>query len=400
MLDKGATITADTEQARRAIEGGKMARKRFQRGSLFQRGKRQRVWVARWWEDVIQPNGMPGRIRRAEVMGTLADLPTRRKAMQVLSERLRPVNGGTLKPQSTLSLGQFVRENWEPVLLPTLKYATQKHYQYTLRVHILPAFGIVQLREITREAIQAFLISKLQGGLSWQTVHHLRCALSKVLGTAEEWGYIAENPTRKTRLPRRKDKYERPIITPEQIRLLVPNLSEPARSVVLLLLTTGFRVGELLALRWRDVDLEVGVLRVRETVYDGHFDEPKTKKSHRVIPIGPQTVGILEALRPLEANLDALIFTNRKNNVLDQKNLLTRDLKPVCMKLGLPNVSWHTFRHCSASMLDAVGAPLGTVQAMLGHATPEITRTVYLHAIPSDQRQAVDGLEKLIFGPN
>ena len=146
MRDQGATIRIDTEQARRAIEGGTMARRRFQQGSLILRGKRRRVWVARWWEDEIQPDGKLGRIRKAEVIGSLAGLPTKRAAMRLLTERLGNLNSGRQRPQSGLTLARFVKENWEPVILPTLKYATQRHYQYMLKVHILPAFGDRKLR--------------------------------------------------------------------------------------------------------------------------------------------------------------------------------------------------------------------------------------------------------------
>jgi hypothetical protein len=176
-------MTGATEQAKRAIEGGTtMARRRFQQGSLFLRGKRERVWVARWWEDVIRPDGTPGRIRKAEVIGSLADLPTKRLARQVLTERLGRLNNGRQRPQSSLTLEQFVREHWESVMLPTFKYATRTHYQYMLKVHILPAFGNTRLREFSRQGIQSFLLGKLRDSLSWETVHHLRCGLSKILG--------------------------------------------------------------------------------------------------------------------------------------------------------------------------------------------------------------------------
>ena len=375
-----------------------MARRRFQRGSLILRGKRQRVWVARWWEDVIQVNGKLGRIRRADVLGTLAELPTRRKALQVLSDRLDPVNRGSQKPQSTLSLDQFV-EKWEPVILPTLKYSTRKHYQYLLKVHVLPEFGKFQLREITREAIQSFLIGKLQSGLSGKTVTHLRCALSGVLGTAEEWGYVTDNVALKTKLPRREGRPERPVLTVEQIRLLIANLSEPTRSLVQLLVSTGLRVGELLALRWGNVDLDSGLLRITETVYDGHFDKPKTSRSARVIPIAEASIEIFKALRQEGMTSDALVFSNREGKPLDRRNLFSRDIRPVSKRIGLPTISWHCFRHCNATLLDSVGAPLGTVQALLGHASPEITRTIYVHAVPEDQRRAVKSLEELLFGP-
>ena len=118
-----------------------MARRGFQQGSLFQRGTRRKLWVARWWEDVIQADGTLGRLRRSEVIGTVAEFPTRRLAMQVLSQRLGSINNGKARPQSVRTFGDFVKDDWTPVVLPTLKYATQKHYRYMLDVHLIPAFG-------------------------------------------------------------------------------------------------------------------------------------------------------------------------------------------------------------------------------------------------------------------
>lgn|SRR6266568_2028704 len=196
-LDTRTTLKSDAEQAGRAIHGGTMARRGFQQGSLFQRGTRRKVWVARWWEDVIQADGTLSRLRRSQVIGTIAEFPTRRLAMQALSQRLGTINSGKARPQSVRTFGSFVKDDWTPVVLPTLKYATQKHYRYMLDVHLIPAFGQRQLRELTREELQSFLSRKLKGGLSWETVHHFKCGLSKILGAAEEWGYIAENAAQK-----------------------------------------------------------------------------------------------------------------------------------------------------------------------------------------------------------
>jgi hypothetical protein len=98
LLDSKATLVDDTEQAKRAIEGGTMVRRRFQRGSLFKRGKREKVWVARWWEDVINADGTMGRMRRSIVIGTIAEFATRRLAMRALSERLRSLNSASQRP--------------------------------------------------------------------------------------------------------------------------------------------------------------------------------------------------------------------------------------------------------------------------------------------------------------
>ncbi len=376
-----------------------MARRGFQQGSLFQRGTRRKVWVARWCEDVIQRDGTLGRMRRSEVIGTVAELPTRRKAMQVMSQRLGSINSGEARPQSIRTFGEFVKKDWMPVNLPTFKYATQKHYRYMLDVHLIPAFGKTQLRELTREELQRFLSRKLSSGLSWETVHHFKCGLSKILGTAEEWRYITENVAQRTKLPRRQHGAERAVLTPVQVRDLAAKLNEPARSVTLLLVLTGLRVGELLALRWGSIDLKARLLRVAETVYDGHFDKPKTKRSARTIPIGTETAEILTGIRPVVANASSLVFATREGLPLDRWNLLRKHLKPTAKRLGLPGVTWHLLRHSHATMLDLVGTPIGTMQSLLGHSTPDITREIYLHAIPEEQRRAVESVERLVFGP-
>ncbi len=397
------TLRSDAEQAGRAIEnltkGGTMARRGFQQGSLFQRGTRRKVWVGRRWEDLIQTDGTLGRVRRSEVIGTVADYPTRRRAMQILSQRLSSINSGKARPQSLRTFGDFAKDDWMPVVLPTLKYAAQQHYKYMLNVHLIPAFGRRQLRDLTREELQSFLSRKLNSGLSWETVHHFKCGLSKVLGAAEEWGYIDENVAQRTKLPRRQYGPERAVPTPAQVRKLAAALNEPARSITLLLVLSGLRIGELLALRWGCIDLDARALRVCETVYDGHFDQPKTKRSMRTIPIGAETAEIFAALRPAAVYPKTLVFATCEGLPLARWNLLRKHLKPAAKKLGLPGVTWHLLRHSHATMLDSVGTPIGTIQSLLGHSTPEITREIYLHAIPEEQRRAVESVERLVFGP-
>jgi len=189
------------------------------------------------------------------------------------------------------------------------------------------------------------------------------------------------------------------VLTPVQVRNLAAVLHEPARSITLLLVLTGLRIGELLALRWGSIDLNVLLLRVCETVYDGRFDQPKTKRSARTIPIGTETAEILAAIRPAAVDARALVFATREGLPLDRWNLLRKHLKPAAKRLGLPGVTWHLLRHSHATMLDSVGTPIGTMQSLLGHSTPEITREIYLHAIPEEQRRAVESVARLVFGP-
>lgn len=376
-----------------------MTRRRFQRGSIYKRGKRKTVWVARFSEDVIGPDGAAVSVRRSEVLGTVTEIPTRRQAEQLLADRLRSINSGPHRPNSSRSLRDYAETFWLPTVLPTLKYSTKKYYQYMLRVHVYPAFGDLQLRLITRDAVQGFLSLKLRSGLSWRTVKGLRTLFGTVMAAAEADELVPGNPVRKTRFPRRGPGRPRAPIAPEKIQELLAALPEPSGSLAKLLVFTGLRIGELLALRWRDVDLEHGVLRVTQSVYEGHFDEPKSQRSRRSVPLGAKSIEILSARRPTGVNPDALVFSTEAGTPFDRHNLVNRQLKPTCKKLGLTGAGWHWLRHANATLLDSVGTPLGTVQALLGHSSSEITREVYLHSIPADAKAAVQKVEDLLNRP-
>ncbi len=98
-------------------------------------------------------------------------------------------------------------------------------------------------------------------------------------------------------------------------------------------------------------------------------------------------------------NPDDLVFGTRSGTAFVRHNLSNKQLRPTCKKLGLTGINWHWLRHANATLLDAVGTPLGTVQTLLGHSSAEITREVYLHSIPADARAAVQKVEDLLIGP-
>src|SRR4029077_7994435 len=159
------------------------------------------------------------------------------------------------------------------------------------------------------------------------------------------------------------------------------------------------RIGEALALCWGAIDLERGILPVTRNVYDGHFDEPKSQRSRRSLPLGAMSIEVLSALKPARAKPDALVFSTDKGTPFDRHNLVNRQLKPTCKRLGLTGVGWHWLRHAHATLLDAVGTPLGTAQALLGHSSSEITREVYLHSIPAGAKAAVQKVEDPVIRP-
>jgi integrase len=316
----------------------------------------------------------------------------------VLSDRLRRINSANYRPRSVCSLRGFIGE-WKPQVFPTLKYSTQKHYDYVIETHLLPAFGDFQLRMILREVVQNLILLKQKQGLSWKTVKHIRTVLGTVLGTAEEWGYIEDNPVPKTKLPRRRgSRPESKILTLEQLLSLLEALPEPSCSIVWLLVITGLRIGELLALRWRDIDFENRALCVQEAVYEGHFDDPKTRHSRRHVPLSPKCIEILEKVKPKAPDSDALVFHSSTGTPLDYRNLANRQLAPACKAAGLKRRGWHLLRHENGTLLGSVRTPYATITEVFGHTSPEMTKN-YVHSFPADAREAVEKVEALLIGP-
>ena len=139
-LDMRATLRADTGKGGRANGKVPMARRRYQEGCLFMRGRAGRkVWVARWREDVLRPNGTVGRLMRSQVLGPVTHISTRREARLLLNALLRPTNQGLRTPQSTMSFGDFARK-WEEAVLPTYRASTRNFYRDILRKHLVPKF--------------------------------------------------------------------------------------------------------------------------------------------------------------------------------------------------------------------------------------------------------------------
>jgi len=195
-------------------------------------------------------------------------------------------------------------------------------------------------------------------------------------------------------------KKERRFYSAMEMRTLLAALAEPCRAVVLTAILTGLRIGEILALRWKRVDLLRGTMQVAETYSDGEFGTPKTKSSNRVIPISSVLRAELEAqrARSRSSEPDELVFQTPSGTPLNAKNLYNRELAPACDRIELPRVSWHSFRHAHATLLGEVGGSPKTAQALLGHSDLETTFNTYTHAVPDSQKIAVERVAGILFG--
>src|SRR5712692_3551615 len=316
-LDTSATLISDIGKGGRAnlkIERRKMARSQYQNGCLFVRGKRRKVWVARWREDVILADGSASRVMRSVVLVPVSEITGCREARRLLDAHLNPVNQGQYRPEGTMLFSQFIADCFEPGVLPTLNYATREIYSLLLRKHLIPRFGGHRLCDISRVEVQRYLLEKLKQGFAWETTNHLRHLLSKVMGTAVNWDYVLNNPVRGVKMPERTLKRPHRFLTAEEVRKLVAASNEPLRTIIILATMTGLRIGEILALRWGELTCFTGTLRVAETCYKGHFGSPKTRASRREIPLAPAVVRELKNLysRSAELSPDALVFARNQ----------------------------------------------------------------------------------------
>ncbi len=209
---------------------------------------------------------------------------------------------------------------------------------------------------------------------------------------------VQENPTTGIRLPAQIVQREHTALTPEQVRKLTADLEEPYKSMVLIAVLTGLRRGELFALRWGVVDFERKLISVRESVYEGHFNAPKTRSSVRKIPMGEALEEIFLRLRGKNVAASDLVFASQKGTPLRPENALKRVIHPTCVRLGLPKVGWHDLRHTSATLLHE-HEPLRVTQAILGHSDLQTTLG-YTHVLPGRQREAMKRLEREILFPN
>jgi integrase len=374
-----------------------VARRRYQQGRLFLRGKKRKVWVFRYREDVMLPSGQIARVNRSEVLGSLVDIPTRRNAQRLVESRLRPINQGIYRPKTTLTFREFVESQWKSSLFPTFKWSTSRGYDFLLRKYVMPIFGDCGLPEINRQMIQGF-VAQMSKNLAPKSVALAKNCLSKVLSTAVEWGYIQTNPATGVRLPTLNIQQERIALTSGQLRQLVAELEEPYKSMVLIATLTGLRRGELFALRWGVLDFERKLIRVRESVYEGHFGTPKTRSSIRSIAMSEVLAEMFRNLRPKDATANDLVFSSRKGTPIQSENILKRIIHPACERLKLPKVGWHTLRHTSATLLHE-HEPLRVAQAILGHSDLQTTLS-YTHVLRGWQRDAMKRLEDVVLFPD
>ena len=374
-----------------------MARKRYQKGRVFLRGKATPVWVGRWREDVIGADGVTRRIERSEILGTKSQIPTQRLAFRRLEVFLSRINAPDYRPGRIATLAEFA-ERWVETVLSQHKPSSQRAAQSHLRRHILPQLGGARLDAVGKEAQQVF-VTRLSGTVCRKTARNVMDTLSAILQKAKQWGYVCECVDFRA-LEFAEDAVSREprFFTAKQVQQIVATAREPSKTMFSVLAMTGMRAGEMLGLQWGDVDFARGCIYIRRSAWYGHLQTTKSKSSAAPVHLPESLAAILRVYRVewWRPNPQDFLFVTRNNRPPSSNKVVQYGLWPVLDALSIPRCGCHAFRHTHASLLLHTGATPKVVQEQLRHADPRVTLGMYSHVIGDDRRNAVDRVAELL----
>ncbi len=316
-----------------------------------------------------------------------------------IDEALHNLRRGMLATGPNVTVQEYIEQWLEEIHKPTVKLSTHKNYRELLVNYIIPGLGRIKLQALTPQQVQAFYSKKLSDGLSPKTINNIHGLLHKALSNAVKWNILPRNVCDAVTPPRIPRK-EKTVLTIEQAYTLLRQIkNHRMEALFTLAMVTGMRCGELLALRWQDIDLANCSLQVKRTVNYmkgyGHVEsEPKTVKSRRQIRLPLFVVEVLlrhrtrqEEQRRESANawIDRdLVFTTVEGNYI-ALTTLRRAFNSVLKQAGLPHMRFHDLRHSAATILLSRGTHPKVVQEILGHSQIAMTLDVYSHVLPSMQ---------------
>jgi integrase len=369
-------------------------------GSVRQRGST--------WTVVFDEPRADGRRRQRSKGG----FRTRKDAERYLREQLVSLDAGTYMAPHKLTVATYLAEHWLPAMQARgLRPSTLARYESHVRCAITPALGRLPL-----QALMPTHLNKLYGdlrtaGRAPKTIRNIHGVMSKALADAERWGLVGRNVARRADVPALVRPKLR-VWSPEQIRaFLAAVASDRLFAAWLLAATTGMRRGELLGLRWEDIDLDAGVVRVAQArVRAGNqvvAGEPKTARGRRTIALDPATVAALRQHRKRRAkdrllagssytNSD-LVFTMPDGSPI-HPNRFSLWFRRRVRAADLPAIRLHDMRHSYATAGLAAGVPPKVISERLGHATVAFTLDTYTSALPAMDKSAADVVAELILG--
>jgi len=314
------------------------------------------------------------------------------------------------QPLARVPLSDYLHD-WLLGRSAELRPTTLDTYRRMIRLHIVPSLGGLALQDLTPQRLQTWVGELAQtparggGSLSPRTVTYAMAVLRTALNDALRLGLLEQNPFTRVRGPR-GGRHLAASYTLEEVRRLDAAAADVRLGALFSFLwQTGLRIGEAIALRWQDVDLEHSSLQVlRNAVEVGGrmvLGQPKTAAGLRQIALMPQTVALLRSQR---ARLCAerlgsvpLVFPSRAGTLLSRRNA-ARAWTALCEEAGLPHHGLHALRHTNASLQLQAGVGIREIAAHLGHESPALTARVYAHVLEDTRREAARRLGSLLEG--
>ena len=287
---------------------------------------------------------------------------------------------------------------------PNAKARTFARYEQLIRTHIAPKIGKNEMDDVTPLLLQSFtakLLSggneKTGGGLSAGTVNAIISVLQNSLRTAHLYGYVKEYTADKIRRPKRHERCIECFTLSEQKKIEGAVLTDKKTKLfgIVLCLYTGLRIGELMALKWGDMDLRQGFLTVSRSCHDSSegtvFDEPKTETSRRIIPLPKQ---LLPKLKSIKKNSTSDFVVSAGEGTVSVRSY-QRSFELLLKRLHIAHRGFHSLRHTFATRALECGMDVKTLSEILGHKNPTITLNRYAHSLPEHKIAMMNRLGKL-----
>lgn len=372
---KGGNILPRIRQGH-DLKGRDMARTRYQYGEIIiQHNKKHDSYLGRWWEDFAVPGGVV-RKRRAKVLGIVGKI-TEKQAQRNLEAILARINDPGYAPETNITF-QALAQEWQDQAFSGMKPVTIANMTGHLRNYLLPFFGAKQVREITTRDIDTFLS---QLSLRANTKKTIFATLKLILKQGKAWGNIKENVWEWAKKLGKPDNKQIRAYTDAEVESILVRSEPDKRLFYWLAVETGMRAGELRGLRITDVDFDKRLVRVRQGMWRGRPQTPKSKSSVRDIPV-PQE--IVAALRDhIGDRKDGLVFVTKRGGPWNTDVLLRCHLRGQLKVNG----TLHMFRHTFATRQIHAGVPFSIVSKILGHEFVATTLNIYTHVLDEHMAQ-------------
>ncbi|MCE7927202.1 MAG: site-specific integrase [Chloroflexi bacterium CFX7] len=377
-----------------------MSRRGNGEGSIYRDGDR--------WIGALYVRDHLGRTVKRKFTGrSRKEVAARLAAAKEAADRHLPV--GDPKLTTGAFLDQWLRDSAAPALRPR----THESYAMIVRVHLKPAIGHIPLLKLSPADVQAYMASKRADGLSARTTQYHHSVLRRALHIAEAWGAVPRNVARLA-TPPRVERGEVSPFTPEQARSFLQAVrGDRLAALYTVAIVMGLRQGELLGLRWDDVDFERTALSIRHTLQKvgGEFQlaETKTAKSRRTLAMPAPVVAALRSHRSRQAEerlwlgpawqgeAMGLVFTDEAGDPMSDSRL-RKAFARIVKEAGLPKQRFHDLRHAAATYMLTQGVPLRVAMEVLGHSQIHVTANTYSHVMPELKREAAERVGGLLFG--